>query len=108
LVILNMCDSAQVTPALSESFIDFFLSREARAVIGTECSIRPVFAAYMGQELLDALLRAVPIGEALRQIRIKAAEQKNLLGLAYTLFGFADASLQPALLPPKAIENRSM
>lgn len=98
-VILNMCDSAQVTPTLSESFIEFFLTRGARAVVGTECSIRPVFADFAGRKLLRSLLTAVPIGEALRRIRVEAAEQKNLLGLAYTLFGSSDAVLTPPLLP---------
>src|SRR5208282_1746469 len=91
LVILNMCDSAQVTPSLSQSFIDFFLSRGARAVIGTECSMRPIFADFVCRKLLSALFQAQPIGEALRQIRIEAAARKNLLGLAYTLFGVAEA-----------------
>lgn len=99
-VLLNMCDSAQVTPALSQSFIDFFITRGARAVIGTECSIRPVFADFAGRELLRALLMAVPVGEALRRLRVQAVEQnKNLLGLAYTIFGSTDAVLSPALLP---------
>jgi hypothetical protein len=98
LVILNMCDSAQVTPSLSQSFIDFFLSRGARAVIGTECSMRPIFADFVCRRLLSALFHAQPIGEALRQIRIEAAGRKNLLGLAYTLFGVAEAALEARLL----------
>jgi hypothetical protein len=99
LVILNMCDSAQVTPSLSRSFIDFFLSRGARAVIGTECSMRPVFADFVCRRLFEALLfQDRPIGEALLQLRIEAADRKNLLGLAYTLFGVADAALQARLM----------
>lgn len=99
-VILNMCESAQVTPALALSFIDFFVTRGARAVIGTECSMRPVFADFVGRELLYALLAAVPIGDALWHVRMRAAKDyKNLLGLAYTLFGSAEANLNPALLP---------
>jgi len=97
LVILNMCDSAQVTPTLSLSFIDFFLTRGARAVIGTECSIRPVFADYVGRFLMHSLMSAHPIGRALREIRVQAFRKRNLLGLAYTLFGSADAALDPSL-----------
>lgn len=92
-VILNMCDSAQITPTLSRSFVDFFLTRGSRAVIGTECSMRPVFADFVGRALLRALLEAKPIGQALRDVRRDAAKKKNLLGLAYTLFGSADAAL---------------
>lgn len=100
LVILNMCDSAQVTPSLSQSFIDFFLTRGATAVIGTECSMRPVFADFIGCELLKALFCAEPVGKALLRIRIEAARRNNLLGLAYTLFGASDAVFQPPLISP--------
>jgi hypothetical protein len=93
IVILNMCDSAQVTPSLSLSFIDFFLTRGARAVVGTECSVRPVFVDFVGRELFGAILNAQPLGEALRAVRVEAAENRNLLGLAYTLFGAADATV---------------
>jgi hypothetical protein len=94
-----MCDSAQVTPSLTQSFIDFFLRRRASAVVGTECSVRPVFADFVGRELLPDLLRGKPIGQALLGLRQKAARRKNLMGLAYTLFGAAEATPWPNLLP---------
>lgn len=97
IVLLNMCDSAQVIPSLSRSFIQFFLSRQARAVLGTECPIRPVFADYAGRALVKSLLEGVPVGQALLNVRRDAAAQNNLLGLAYTLFGSAEAGFQPAL-----------
>jgi hypothetical protein len=97
IVILNMCDSAQVTPTLSKSFIDFFLTRRARAIVGTECSIRPVFADLVGRSLIHSLMSAEPIGCALRKIRVQAFRHRNLLGLAYTLFGSADSALDPSL-----------
>jgi hypothetical protein len=97
IVVLNMCDSAQIIPSLSRSFIQFFLSRQARAVLGTECPIRPVFADYAGRALVKALLEGVPIGRALLNVRRDAAAQNNLLGLAYTLFGSADAGFQTAI-----------
>jgi hypothetical protein len=99
LVLLNICDSAQVTPALKQSFIDFFLRRRACAVVGTECSVRPIFADFVGRELLPELLRGKPIGEALLRTRQKAAKRKNLMGLGYTLFGAAEATPWPKLLP---------
>jgi hypothetical protein len=96
-VILNMCDSAQVTPMLSKSFIDFFLTRRARAIVGTECSIRPVYADFAGRALIHSLLAGEPIGYALRKIRVQTYRQRNLLGLAYTLYGSADSALEPSL-----------
>ena len=101
LVLLNMCDSAQVTPSLKQSFIDFFLRRQASAVVGTECSVRPVFADFVGRALLRDLLDGKPIGQALLAVRQEAARRKNLMGLAYTLFGAADAAPWPRLLPEK-------
>jgi hypothetical protein len=104
-VILNMCDSAQITPTLSKSFIDFFLTRHARAIVGTECSIRPVFADFVGRSLIYSLMSAKPIGGALRTIRVEAFRKRNLLGLAYTLFGSADAAIDPSLFVQDKLTN---
>jgi hypothetical protein len=46
-VFLNMCESAQVTPSLAESFIHFFANRGAATVIGTECPMRSLFAHFL-------------------------------------------------------------
>src|ERR1035437_9517160 len=99
IVILNMCESAQVTPSLSESFIDCFLNRGARAVLGTECPMRPVYADYFGRELIQALLQGDSVGVALLNIRRESARRKNPLGLAYNVFGSVDSRIEPALLP---------
>lgn len=37
IVVLNTCKSALPSPVLADSFVYFFLSRGASAVIGTEC-----------------------------------------------------------------------
>lgn len=91
IVFLNMCESAQVIPSLSESFIDFFIKRGARCVIGTECSMRPVFAHYFSKEFFEALANGESVGQALLSARQKFIKLKNPLGLAYTLFGSATA-----------------
>jgi hypothetical protein len=104
-VVLNMCDSAQVTPVLTESFISFFLSRGAQAVLGTECSIRPVFADFVGRQLVADLMQARTVGQALRRIREMAARRRNLLGLAYTLFGSTDVAPWPCLLTEQAVKS---
>jgi hypothetical protein len=99
IVFLNMCESAQVTPSLGDSFIHFFIDRGARCVIGTECSMRPLFAHLFSQAFLGTLLRGVPAGRALLQARRAFVDQYNPLGLAYTLFGSATARFEPAPLP---------
>ena len=111
LVILNMCESAQVTPSLSDSFIDFFLDRGARGVIGTECSMTIEFANVFSESLLTGLLAGETIGTALLNARRKFIGLRNPLGLAYTLFGSAAASFAPPILveeqpaPSPALES---
>jgi hypothetical protein len=97
-VILNMCESAQVTPMLSESFVHFFLSRGARAVLGTECPMTIEFAHPFSDHLLHGVLAGRPLGEALLAARRRMMELGNPLGLAYTLFGLAVARFEPPAL----------
>jgi hypothetical protein len=98
IVILNMCESAQVTPSLSMSFIHFFMTRGARAVTGTECPMRPAYADYVGREMMRSLLQGDSVGTALRNIRLESVRRKNPLGFAYNIFGSVDARIEPALL----------
>lgn len=98
LVILNMCESAQITPSLSDSFIHFFLNRGAIGVIGTECSMTIKFAHPFAEMFLQEILSGVPVGMALLKARRYFLTLKNPLGLAYTLFGLATASFKPPIL----------
>jgi hypothetical protein len=97
-VLLNMCESAQLTPSLRESFIHFFLDRGAVAVVGTECSMCPLFAHHFAKELLAGLLAGEALGKVMVEARRKFLNQRNPLGLAYTLFGSPTARFQPALV----------
>ncbi|KVT98534.1 hypothetical protein WK60_00320 [Burkholderia ubonensis] len=107
-VILNMCQSAQMMPGLQFSFVQFFLQRRARAVIGTECPMTPIFAHPFSERLLREFLSGHPIGEALRRARASFMREGNPLGLAYTLHGTAGAhfgapvvrSRRPLSAPP--------
>lgn len=92
LVILNMCESAQITSSLSDSFIHFFLDRGARSVIGTECPMTIEFADPFAEELLKGILAGEQIGKILLNIRRHFLKLKNPLGLAYSLFGSATTS----------------
>ena len=112
IVFLNMCQSAQVMPGLLQSFIWLFLNRaQVRAVLGTECPVSPAFADLMGREMLPRLLAGVPVGTALREVRLMLIEERgNPLGLAYTLWGSATAQIMPPVFqlaaPASAAENR--
>jgi len=103
MVILNMCHSAQILPKLTNSFVDFFLRKRARSVLGTECPVPPVFASAFAHELIPQLLSGIDIGQALLESRRSLAESHgNPLGLAYTLWGAAGAKYDPAAIQPDA------
>jgi hypothetical protein len=69
LVILNMCESAQVFPSLGDGLVRVFLERGAVGVVGTEMPMLPQFAVVFGRRLLTELLRGEPIGKTLLALR---------------------------------------
>ena len=100
LVILNMCESAQVAPTLADSFVEFFLNRNACAVIGTECPMTVEFAHPFAQRFLEGVLAGKRVGDVLVEARRHfVTEERNPLGLAYTLFGSAATTFVPPRLP---------
>lgn len=98
LVFLNMCESAQVTPSLSDSFIQFFLDRGAKSVIGTECPMTIEFAHPFAERLLRGMLLGERVGINLLNTRRYFMQLNNPLGLAYTLFGSATVCFEPPSL----------
>jgi hypothetical protein len=93
MVVLNTCESALLSPVLTDSFVHFFLSRGAGAVIGTECPMTIEFAHPLGERALTSLLCGRPVGEALLEARRHFLGLRNPLGLAYTVYGSATARL---------------
>lgn len=103
MVILNMCQSAQILPELTNSFIDFFLRKRARSVLGTECPVPPVFANAFAHELLPQLLSGDEIGSAVLEARRNLAQSHgNPFGLAYVLWGITATKYMPAAIQPRA------
>ncbi len=100
LVFLNMCESAQVTPSLSDSFFSFFLDRGARTVIGTECPMTPQFAHIFAEMVLNDVLSGAEVGAAILQARRHFFAKRNPLGLAYTLFGSSTLKYEPHCIAP--------
>lgn len=102
LVFLNMCESAQVLPALKGSLIDVFLSKGARAVMGTEIPMITSFADLISREFFDALLssdKPARIGDILFHLRRKHLDNGNPLAFAYTIFGDAMVSVAHSTPP---------
>ncbi len=97
-VFLNMCQSAQVMPGLADSFVTFFLERNARSVLGTECPMTTVFAHPFSERVLKEFFAGQSLGDSLRIARRHFMDQRNPLGLAYSLFGAATARYDTALI----------
>jgi HEAT repeat protein len=97
LVILNACESAELTPALSgESFVGFFLDRGAATFLGTECTMTVTFAHPFGEAVLSEIAAGATIGAAVLAARRHfTTKLRNPLGLAYSLYGNACWSFQP-------------
>ncbi len=96
LVFLNMCESAQLTPSLSDSLVEFFVTRGARAVVGTECLVDPGFADRFSRTFLESFFAGGPVGATLLAARKECARDGDPSGLAYTLYGPAYVRFEPA------------
>lgn len=93
IVFLNMCHSAALLPSMTSGLVRTFLDHEAAAVIGTEGMMTALFASEFATEVLDSLVCGQDVGTALLMARRKFLENRNPLGLAYTLYGRASAKL---------------
>jgi hypothetical protein len=94
IVFVNTCESAQIWNDIPSSFVGLFLDRGARAVVGTEATVPVAAADPFGRCVLERLFAGQPVGEAVRGSRRELlARYNNPLGLAYTVYGAADAGL---------------
>jgi hypothetical protein len=90
-VFMNMCHSAALLPSMTSGLVRLFLRRSASAVTGTEAPMTSVFAHALAEQFFTHLLAGSDIGTALLRARLHflAKDRRNLLGLAYTLYGRA-------------------
>ena len=94
IVFLNMCQSADLVPSMSSGLVHLFLDHNASAVVGTESPMTGVFADAFAKKVLDRLFAGDNIGTSLwKARRYFLTTGRNPLGLAYTLYGRADANL---------------
>lgn len=88
LVVLNACESAELSPELYNGIVPYLIGRGARGVLGTEVLMPAHFAA----EFAPALLRrfsagGVRLGDLLRDMRREyLRDKKNVLPLIYALY----------------------
>jgi len=92
LVVLNACESAELSPELYNGLVPYLIGRGARGVIGTEVLMPAFFAA----EFAPALLRRFAagntrLGDLLRDMRREyLREKRNVLPLIYALYSNAE------------------
>jgi hypothetical protein len=84
-VFLNSCSSGAFSSLSLLNFHAKFKSAGAAGLIVTDFSVPVAFAAAFGQEIIRRYLHGQKLGEALLEFRRQLLDQKNPLGLLYSL-----------------------
>ncbi|MBL7199058.1 MAG: CHAT domain-containing protein [Anaerolineae bacterium] len=94
LVVLNGCHTGTYGPSALLSFIHRFGALGAAGVIGTEVPIHEYLGLAFGEYLLDRLLDEEPVGKIIYDFRWEMLRKRNLLGLVYVPYCYADLRFQ--------------
>ena len=98
LVILNGCATGDYKSDSYVSLITDFRAAGASGVVGSECSVPESFAVPYANQLLSHLFKAKPLGQAMLTVRLQfLRENKNPLGLVYSLYAAHEIALALAL-----------
>jgi hypothetical protein len=97
-VLLNICQSEGFTPYMYNELLPHLLGRGARGAMGTVFDVPAPFAAEFACDFLRRFLSGgQPAGKLLRGLRREYLEQnKNALGLLYTLYSSGEVVVQGA------------
>jgi hypothetical protein len=94
IVLLSMCESAQVT-SYGAGFVSLFLNRGARAAMGTEGPTLWSLGRDLDLAVITRLMNGETIGDAFYAAKKDMADQ-NPLALIYSLWGDRDARIPVA------------
>ena len=98
LIVLNACDSANLSPLFYDGFVPYFLNKGARGVIGTEAQTPVLFAIRWAEEFFELLLQGRSVGQTMLTLRQQfMRENNNPLGLLYATYCDADTRIAPPL-----------
>jgi hypothetical protein len=98
LVVINACESGDLSPLFYDGFVPYFLAKGARGVIGTECKTPGRFAGEWAVAFFDRLFTGERLGDAVLGLRRDfLAEHGNPLGLLYGVHCDTDTRVDPAL-----------
>lgn len=92
LVVLNACESAELSPELYNGLVPYLIGRGARGVIGTEVLMPAFFAAEFAPVLLRRFAAGnTRLGDLLRDMRREyLRDKRNVLPLIYALYSNAE------------------
>ncbi len=98
LVIINACESGDLSPTFYDGFVPYFLAKGARGVIGTECKTPGRFASEWAIAFFDRFFAGERLGDAVLGLRQDFLEKHgNPLGLLYGVHCDTDTRVDPAL-----------
>ncbi|OPX95693.1 MAG: CHAT domain protein [Syntrophorhabdus sp. PtaB.Bin006] len=101
LVLLNGCATGDYGPESYVSLISDFRDAGASGVVGTECPVPELFAEAYAASLLPRVFRGQPVGPAMLDTRRQfLLEEKNPLGLVYTLYAAQEITLATPVAKP--------
>jgi hypothetical protein len=87
LVFINGCHTTAVAPTQALEFITPLVTYSKGAgVIGTEITIFEELATVFAEDCLGRFVAGEPIGEAVRNARLRLLKEGNPLGLVYIPF----------------------
>jgi hypothetical protein len=94
LVFINGCHTTAVAPTQALEFITPLITYSRCAgVIGTEITIFEQLATVFAEDCLGRFSRGEPIGQAIRNARLKLLKEGNPLGLVYIPFVLSGLTL---------------
>ncbi len=98
LVFINACESAEMSPSFYDGFVPYFIDKNARGVVGTECQTPALFAAEWAKRFFEHFLNGEPLGDAFLDLRKEFIQKHgNPLGLLYAVHSDGDARVDPPL-----------
>jgi hypothetical protein len=103
LIVINACESAELSPLFYNGFVPYFMAKGARGVIGTECKTPAIFATRWADAFFEQFLDGATVGATVLKLRQDFLRNHgNPLGLIYAVHCDADTSINPAIARKRA------
>jgi hypothetical protein len=94
LVFLNACGTLGYTPEALSPFLKALVDdRRAAGILGTEVPVAEIMASNVARLFIERFIKGMQAGSALLDVRRELLNNKNPLGLIYTLFAPAELAI---------------